>query len=190
MRLKRDRIFYRKLMLFPFMDTFFILLMFFIVVSAIRVGGEGPNKSPENNPSQTTRPEAHPVLTPKAGWGEAHILVQMLGGQTVLWFDNRGGASGTQLQISQLSGVVGDFCRAAARCKGSLLNIAIRCPDTLVYGEIQEVIDKINGGVETVSAAAGGRRIVAKLAITPGEAHDFMASGIKRAGDTLKIAFQ
>ena len=137
---------------------------------------------------QPMAPKTRPILTPDAGWGQAHILVQILNGDSVLWLDSRG--MPRRRPIDRLDGDIAAFCQAAARCQGSLINVAIRCPGRLSYAAVETVMDKINSGVERSNSAGGNRRLVANLSIVPGETDDRLLARVTHKADTLDVPFE
>ena len=73
LRHRRER---RKWMLFPLMDLFFIILLFFLVLTS---GGTGQQFEEELGKMNRV---------PKTDYGRAQLLIQLKAGDSLLWIDN------------------------------------------------------------------------------------------------------
>ena len=134
-----SRIGRRKLMLFPLMDMFFILLLFFLVTA-----GFSP-KPPADKSVYSA--------VPRPDIGEAQFLLQMTSPSKVVWLDNlsfRGswasdfpqaqtvGASKLELE-ERLNRFVDEY----GDCLRDDVVAVIRCPDSLTYGDVASLQENL-----------------------------------------------
>ncbi len=129
----------RKLMLFPLMDMFFILLLFFLI--NIGVKSEKGEKAYTN-------------AVPNEGLGKAQILLQMVGTDRVLWLDNttfldalRPGFPQSYVISSSRQLFSDKFQNFHNQFQGCLRNdvlTVIRCPDDLDYGAVEQLQDSLS----------------------------------------------
>jgi len=130
-------------MLFPLMDMFFILLLFFIVNVGVT-----PQKGEK----------VYWSAVPNEGQGEAQILLQMIDAERVLWLDNTsfhsGGQSGFPWShvIAVSSPVFREklkrFHETYGQCIRKDVLTVIRCPDSLNYGEVEAMQDSLSAAFE------------------------------------------
>lgn len=139
MAFKRFQYHKRRLMLFPLMDMFFILLLFFLVnIGTKEKGGDKAYKS------------AVPIQT----MGEAQILLHMVNAYSVLWLDNttfhqewqQGFPQSHIIPISQpvFQAKLGRFYRTYGKCLRKDILTVIRCPDSLNYGYVVDLQDSLS----------------------------------------------
>lgn len=141
-----SRIGRRKLMLFPLMDMFFILLLFFLVTA-------GFSPKPPSDKSVYS-------AVPRPDIGQAQFLLQMISPSRVVWLDNLSfqgswvdnfpeaqtiGTSKLELQekLNRFADRYGE-CLA----DGAVLYAVIRCPDSLTYGEMATVQENLTAAFE------------------------------------------
>lgn len=139
MALRRFRHGKRKLMLFPLMDMFFILLVFFLI--NIGVKSEKGEKAYAN-------------AVPNEGLGKAQILLQMIGTDRVLWLDNttflgalRPGFPQSYVISSSRQLFSDKFQNFHNQFQGCLRNevlAVIRCPDDLDFGAVEQLQDSLS----------------------------------------------
>jgi hypothetical protein len=126
-------------MLFPMMDMFFILLMFFLVNIGIKdEGGE----------------KAYKVAVPTESMGEAQILLQMVGVDSVLWLDNttfhhdwRQGFPQSHIipvSLPVFREKLGFFYDTYGRCLRKEVLTVIRCSGDLTYGDVEALQDSLS----------------------------------------------
>lgn len=129
----------RKLMLFPLMDMFFILLLFFLVnIGAQEDGGE----------------KAYSSTVPTRGIGEAQILLQMISPSQVLWLDNTVFHDGNwstgfpssyviSVATSTFRSKLVNFRETYGRCIRQNVLTVIRAPNDLDYGDVEALQDTL-----------------------------------------------
>ncbi len=137
-RTKRPK---RKLMLFPLMDMFFILLLFFLVTSGIT----------HHPPAEA---QGFLVRTPKPTVGEAQILLQVVSADSLVWLDNTsfrsdwkdGLIARNKLVIEQgaIANRLGRFRDAIGMCAGRDILTVIRCPMDADYGVVVQLEQMIS----------------------------------------------
>lgn len=139
MAFKRFRYEKRKAMLFPMMDMFFILLLFFLVNIGIKdEGGE----------------KAYYATVATEDMGEAQILLQMVGVDSVLWLDNtifhqdwRQGFPQSHVvpvSLPVFREKLGRFYDTYGRCLRKDVLTVIRCPGDLNYGDVEALQDSLS----------------------------------------------
>ena len=139
MAFKRSHYQKRRSMLFPLMDMFFILLLFFLVnIGTKEKGGDKAYQS------------AVPIQT----MGEAQILLHMINADSVLWLDNttfhqdwrQGFPQSHIIPISQpvFQAKLGRFYDTYGRCLRKDVLTVIRCPDSLNYGYVVDLQDSLS----------------------------------------------
>ncbi len=139
MAFKRFRYEKRKLMLFPMMDMFFILLLFFLVNIGIKdKGGE----------------KAYYATVPTESMGEAQVLLQMVGVDSVLWLDNttfhqdwqQGFPRSHIVPVSQpvFREKLSRFYDTYGKCLRKDVLTVIRCPGDLNYGDVEALQDSLS----------------------------------------------
>ena len=128
-RLKRP---HRTLMLFPFMDMFFILLLFFFATAAVN---DEPQPSAAGG-MEGKQVESVPYIAPLSNEGEANVLIQMQSDATLTWLDCK---STTSLRLDQLARHMKRYSDEVVRCGAKEIRIAIRCPYEIPYEQILDV---------------------------------------------------
>ncbi len=136
----------RKLMLFPLMDMFFILLLYFLVTTGI---------------SRTSGVKEMPTAVPVEGTGEAQILLQVVDANSVLWLDNTSfheqnwqGDNPASYVIPVSKVAFEQKLRRIYRTYGKCLRhdvlAVIRCPNNLMYADILALQDSLSAAFEAV----------------------------------------
>jgi biopolymer transport protein ExbD len=126
-------------MLFPLMDMFFILLLFFLVTA-----GFSPKPPADKSVySAVPRPDV----------GEAQFLLQMTSPTKIVWLDNLTfkGSWTNDFPAAQTIGSseleleerLNRFVREYGDCLRDNVNAVIRCPDSLTYGDIATVQENL-----------------------------------------------
>ena len=127
------------------MDLFFIILLFFLVITT---GDEGLSVRPI---------EGQRDLVPRIGFGKAQILIQMVSYDSVLWIDNtsfyandwdRSWESLRQDNVLKISQEAIDtrlkILRDSATCLSASLIAILRCPPDLDAGDIVNLQTKLD----------------------------------------------
>ena len=119
-------------MLYPLMDMFFILLLFFLVTS-----GTAPRQA---------RSPGFTCITPVEQVGQAQILLQLIDANTLLWLDNTNFNGSVQEAFSSeyyitinpnsLEQRLDRFKNDIGQCVGEQILTVIRCPAEMDYGDI------------------------------------------------------
>lgn len=122
-------------MLFPLMDMFFILLLFFLVTSGFK-------------PREPAEP-GHLNAIPKVGTGKAQILLQMIDKDNLIWLDNTCFGAGwkgkfpegfaTTLTSENLLEKLDNYIESFGICAGNKILVVIRAPDSLNWGDINKL---------------------------------------------------
>lgn len=129
----------RRLSLFPLMDMFFILLLFYLAVTL--------------KGYQHMQEKASLYSTPNDEFGRAQILIQVIDRNSVLWLDNssftenNGGAgiiSENMWRVSDLSDRMAIFEETLGPCIGREIYIVIRCPDSIEFGDVVELQNQLS----------------------------------------------
>ncbi|MDH3890747.1 MAG: biopolymer transporter ExbD [candidate division Zixibacteria bacterium] len=126
-------------MLFPLMDMFFILLLFFLITSGF-----------------STKPPSETVVNsavPRPDIGEAQFLLQMVSQKSVVWLDMlsfQGQWAGDfpkshTIGISklELKERLGRFLAKYGDCLQTDVVAVIRCPDSLTFGDMVTVQENL-----------------------------------------------
>jgi len=150
----------RKLMLFPLMDMFFILLLFFLVTSGLK-----PNKIVKKG-------NLH--AAPAARIAEAQILIQMTLDGKMLWLDNTVFRSGWRAEfparfIAEISedavtGRLRNFLEIYRGCSGDEVLAVIRCPGSLDYSDLRRLERTLKTAADSLS------RVIPWYCCSPDEA--------------------
>lgn len=182
MALRRYRRSRRKLMLFPLMDMFFILLLFFLVTS-----GFSPDPPEERGTF---------ISTPNPALGEAQILLQVVSPDSSIWLDNTAFSgswekgtlltrNGVHHDIESLTRRFERFRRMVGMCAGRTILTAVRCPDNLVYGDI----DRLQSNLEAAFAKTiPGYELT--FGLVPGTADQILIDSIAGGGDRVEIRWR
>jgi hypothetical protein len=119
----------RKLMLFPLMDMFFILLLYFIVTAGMR-----PDLLSE---------EGIMYPTPVKLIGNSQIFIQIKNTDSLLWLDNTCFLSGWRTDFigsnvienspTQLMDRFRQYYEELGKCAGSNILVTIRCPGNMDF---------------------------------------------------------
>jgi len=99
----------RSLVLFPLMDMFFILLMFYLALAL------------EGTPQQSRIR----YLTPNDALGRAQILIQAITPDSVVWIDI---IEYDTCLVSELENKVDNYKNVLGPCIGEDIYLVIRCP--------------------------------------------------------------
>jgi biopolymer transport protein ExbD len=159
----------RKLMLFPLMDVFFILLIFFLAIAAIKF----------ELPHQWNKIESTECATPVPDVGETHVLVQLDDdGSHFTWLDydfrdsiqqyGRAALEHLTFPIGSLGEKARDFRNRAGMCSARLINVAIRCPNNLPYGTVWKVQKTIREGIEGEGSPTDISQFAVHFSLLPG----------------------
>jgi biopolymer transport protein ExbD len=177
----------RKLMLFPLMDVFFILLIFFLAIAAIRF----------EKPGEENRTKSDYAFTPVEDNGETHILIQINpGNNSFTWLDSRSGniigqqgitAPDLTHPLDDLKDMAREFCDQAEKCSADLINIAVRCPNDLPYGTAWDIQKTLRQAIEGDSTMAATSRFTVNIALLPGSLNDILYQG--QEGGSLHVGF-
>lgn len=139
MSLRRHRPTRRRLMLFPLMDMFFILLLFFLVTSGFSPKPEGRTGALHNIASPTI--------------GQAQVLLQLETRDSLVWLDNSRLSAGLNAGLFgrnrigsdglALNAQVAAYARSLETCTPPDIVIVLRCPDTLNYGFVNRIMNDV-----------------------------------------------
>ncbi len=182
MGLRRHRRSRRKLMLFPLMDMFFILLLFFLVTS-----GFSPDPPEERGTFSGT---------PNPAMGEAQILLQVVSPDSSIWLDNTSfsgswntpnllSINGVHHDLESLTRRLQRFQRMVGNCAGRTILTAVRCPDNLVYGDIDRL--QSNLGAAFAKTMPGYELT---FGLVPGTADQILIDSIDGGGDRVEIRWR
>lgn len=184
----------RKLMLFPLMDMFFILLLYFLVTASME-------------PEEETEPGVFYSI-PKQGIGGAQILIQMIDQNSILWLDNTCFSPGwsanfdqhnsTSMSTSDLREKLENYLQVLECCAGKEILAVIRCPQNLVYGDVQRLEQNLQAAWESLTEPVQGHLPVSDSTIIPqrkityslvqGEATDIVLENIETLNnDSVRI---
>jgi len=135
----------RKLMLFPLMDMFFILLLFFL----INIGVESEQGE-----------KVYTNVVPNEGEGKAQILIRMIGTDQVLWLDNTtflgawqdGFPDSHVIPVSrqQFGDKFRHFRDVYGECLRNDVLTVICCPDDLNYRDVEGLQDSLTFAFDKV----------------------------------------
>ena len=136
-------------MLFPLMDMFFILLLFFLVTAGIEQQEQADPGVFYAIPVETT--------------GKVQVLIQMIDRDSILWLDNTCFYSGwkddfdqrnrTSISPSDLRKKVKRYLEEMGSCVGKEILAIIRCPRDLVYGDVLRLEQNLQSALESSSAS-------------------------------------
>jgi hypothetical protein len=121
----------RKLFLFPLMDMFFILLLFYL--SVVVIGKEASDIQQSKYP------------TPLPDLGRTQVFIQMIDGQHFVWLDNttieqhrsiRRAVERNRGDLADLGSMMGRFVASMAECPTTEVNVVVRCPDVVSFGDL------------------------------------------------------
>ena len=126
--------------MFPLMDMFFILLLFYLALARIE-----PPTTPE---------EVSLYATPNDDVGEAQIFIQIINRDSVLWLDygSFSGWDGGSGFITDNIWAVSDlqvrftaFKESLGQCIGKTIDVVVRCPDDIAFGDILRFQEDLTG---------------------------------------------
>jgi hypothetical protein len=169
-------------MLFPLMDMFFILLLFFLVTS-----GFSPDPPEEEGTFSST---------PNPAMGEAQILLQVVSADSSIWLDNTSfsgswqgsdllSRNGVRHDIESLTKRLERFRRMVGQCAGRTILTAMRCPDDLVYSDI----DRLQSNLEMAfEQTMGGYELT--FGLVPGTADQILIDSISSQDDRIEIRWR
>lgn len=143
---RKARIARRKLMLFPLMDMFFILLLYFLVTSGI---------------TRTRGVKELPTAVPVEGTGEAQIVLQVVVADSVLWLDNTSfheqnwqgdNPASYVIPVSKVAfeQKLGRIYDTYGHCLNQDMLAVILCPNNLMYGDIVALQDSLSAAFKVV----------------------------------------
>ena len=171
----------RKLFIFPLMDMFFILLVFYFMV--------------ERGSNEVLRDIGLPKIT---GYGEAHTLIQVIDEDQFLYLDSsaisayaKKSSLGAFLQSNRVdsAGLSRRIDRLLTGLETSDIPnhlILVRCPDNLTYRTVREVINMIVG--ENTGDYKARRRILLSVMAGSYESLGF-GRGREEGREYLEIRF-
>jgi hypothetical protein len=205
----------RKLMLFPFMDIFFVVTVFFLAISVIRLGLASPGGkwASEMRISQTDYssgnasnggPMTASYLTPDDGnGGKAHMLIQLISADkaTYRFYDyscvdrlrasgNGGTLQTSELSLDELRSAVRNFLSSLADWQTQNIFAVILCPKDARYEDVRRLREKLDSTAVAVRAnvhSGAGPYLYYSLLV--GNDVDTCATGEERQSDMaiLKI---
>lgn len=138
-------------MLFPLMDMFFILLLYFLVTSGI---------------TRTSGVKEFSNAVPVEGIGQAQILLQVVGADSVLWLDNTSfheqnwqgdNPASYVIPVSKMAfeQKLGSIYSTYGQCISPGLLAVIRCPNNLMFGDIVALQDSLSAAFKVVMRDPG-----------------------------------
>ncbi|MCX6827874.1 MAG: hypothetical protein NT002_01120 [candidate division Zixibacteria bacterium] len=174
-RKKSRRDFKKKLVMYPLMDMFLILLVFSLV--------------PRN-----IQPERVGVMTPKISTrpGVVNAILQMKNDRRFIWIDSSCmDKSETEIMSAIISrttleGRIVDLKKALVEKRISEYYFLIRCPDSLRYSEAKSIIDLIYGNKQ--DSVAVGANIILSVIGSPEESLHF-SKGTENGKRYLEVIF-
>jgi len=142
----------RKLMLYPLMDMFFMLLLFFLVTAGMK-----PKKGIQVENLHTT---------PSPELGRAQILIQVMDNLNVIWLDNSSFDPGWEANFPKANQIVGEvnglyrrldnFIDRVGLCTGEKIVTVIRCPADVEFSVVERLernLTKALDSLESVTAS-------------------------------------
>lgn len=168
-------------MLFPLMDMFFILLIFFLVTS-----GFSPVPPQQRGTFNNV---------PKEAVGEAQILVQIISEDEVLWLDNssfsgdwRGGlidANRIPMRIESLRDRLMQWYESVGMCVGEQVLVVVRTPHDLPARSVVYLEQSLQDLFEDNLA-----RFDVVFSLLPGSPEDIDLQGIQAGQREVRILWQ
>lgn len=159
----------RKLMLFPLMDMFFILLIFFLVTS-----GFSP-VPPEQSGTFNN--------VPRTAVGEAQILIQVINEQEIFWLDNTSfdgewqsdffNSNRIPMQIEFLRERLLQWYESVGMCVGDEVLVVVRTPHELPFRSVVYLEESLKDMFESNLA-----RFDVVFSLLPGSLDDIAIEGI------------
>jgi len=176
----------RKLMLYPFMDIFFVLLVFFIAIAIIaRDIGTGSSEEVRSAPYKMPREEP----------GRTNILVQLCPGDSAYWLDayrhseaSVSSLADYYLPYDRLPAEMLDFCELVAYCSQSRINLVIRCDDKLDYLIVKEVRQVLEETVANFCDTTGSP-VTLNVGLLSGSLSEIRSWRINQQTDAVSINF-
>ena len=190
MSFRRPKEIRRRLMLFPLMDVFFILLIFFLAIAAIKF----------EKPGRIDEIKSVYASTPVPQMGKTHVLIQVNTDGSFIWLDSgsrnliqqQGSAAFRSMTypLNLLQQKAREFCDHASRCSARQINIAVRCPDDLPYGEVWDIQKSLREVIEGDSTSAQSSSFSVKVSLLPGSRDEIMRPGISQESIVIHFAQQ
>lgn len=171
----------RKLMLFPLMDMFFILLIFFLVTSGF---------SP-------VPPEQRGTFNnvPRMAVGEAQILIQVINEREVLWLDNTSFsgewadnlliANRVPIDIETMRGRLLQWYESVGMCVGDEVLVVVRSPHDLPFRSVVFLQESLSNLFESSLT-----RFDVVFSLLPGSVDDIRVEGIQADQREARILWQ
>ncbi len=171
----------RKLMLFPLMDMFFILLIFFLVTSGF---------SP-------VPPEQRGAFNnvPRMAVGEAQILIQVVNESEVFWLDNTSfdgawrndfyAANRVPMQVETLRERLLQWYESVGMCVGEEVLVVVRAPHDLPFRAVVNLQESLRNLFESNLA-----RFDVVFSLLPGSLQDIEIEGIESGQAEVRILWQ
>ena len=171
---RKSRVARRKLMLFPLMDMFFILLLYFLVTSGI---------------SRTSGVKKMPTAVPVEGIGEAQILLQVVDADSVFWLDNTSfhdrnwqgdNPASYVIPVSKVAfeQKLDRIYSTYGQCLRRDMLAVIRCPNNLMYADILALQDSLSAAFKVVM-----RDFTLEYSVLEGEFKSVTQWKVKDQGD-------
>jgi len=170
----------RKLIVFPLMDMFFILLVFYFLVE------------------ETSSPMGKTIGLPQAtGMGIVHTVIQIVGEDRFLWLDQdaieqsrttswSNFVQRATIDRGRLTEKINTLRESLAHPEAQMHRVLVRCPNMLGYGVVRSITDQLMRQSETEDQAA--RKL--NVSVLGGSVTELASShGQDDQGEYLQLTF-